>query len=92
MNMPVKPIDVGELLKHFLSPAAGMFVGGFLLVTLGVPEVYEQRYTALQQTIQSLETQIELLKEQNKQLIESNRALFTKVEDLTIQVQRLYPN
>lgn len=76
-----------------MSGAAGVFVAAFVLSYTGILELQEQRYLALQSTVQTLENQVELLIEQNNRLITQNEQLTTEVKSLAQEVARLsgYP-
>ena len=93
VNELFKLILSNPFIRGMVSGSAGVFVAAFVLSYAGILEIQEQRYVALQNTVETLEHQVELLVEQNNRLITQNEQLTIEVKSLAQEVARLsgYP-
>lgn len=86
-------MDIISATKYIASGTVGALAAGALFFFVGLPNVYDQRFEVLQQTITAMEKQVAVLNDQNQQLLEQNQQLRLEIAGLSQEVARLsgYP-
>ncbi len=76
-------MDIIAAAKYITAGTTGMLFAGALFFFVGLPNIYDQRFDVLQQTITALREQVAILNEQNAQLREDIAVLSTEIARLS---------
>lgn len=84
-------MDIIAAAKYITAGTTGMLFAGALFFFVGLPNIYDQRFEVLQETITALRQQVAALNEQNAQLRKDIAGLSNEITRLSGYPQNSSP-